>query len=337
MAEKVCPQLSGWDLVKCIWERYSALWIVPGFILGITFGIVIGYSIPNDYQLLENMIPEVVGIGVSITGIYYLERWREDKVAEAKLKEELTWQVRSKSNETAKLAIDRMRHNGWLTGKDSLLKNIDLSGSNLSGADLSNANLSKSNISRVNLKGADLRWANLSGVDLRWANLSDANLIEVILKGADLRWANLSRAYLSGADFTDTVLQETTLPDGKLWTPNTNIKFFTKSFDVSDVDEDNLDKNLLDWLMTDQEITKYALNESFRDNDEDILATLFEDIDEDVEESRFDEMVENFQAEQVANDEDVFLGDIDKDEETFQIPTEEELRYLIDDEDDEVK
>ncbi len=241
MLNRVCSNMSGWEAVKCIWNKYSALWLVPAFILGITFGFALGYSIPNNYNLIENMIPEVVGIGISITGIYYLERWRQDKLEETKLKEELLWQAKSRSNETAKSALDRIRYKGWLTNENGLLMDTNLEQANLEGADLSEANLKSVNLKYAQLEDSDLMYADLTHANLSSANLSGAKLMmtkliecqldssnfesvisyEANFNNANLRSAKfknavLQRAYFVGSDLKGTSFTDSDLGDASL-------------------------------------------------------------------------------------------------------------------------
>jgi hypothetical protein len=93
-----------------------------------------------------------------------------------------------------------------LSGRNTGLREADLSGARLSGANLSGANLSEADLS-----GANLSEANLSEANLIRANLSEANLIRARLSGANLirarlSGANLSEANLSGADLSEANL-----------------------------------------------------------------------------------------------------------------------------------
>lgn len=66
---------------------------------------------------------------------------------------------------------------------------------------------------------ADLRGARLDSVDFSWAGLNSADL-----RGADLSGSNLLNAGL----FYTTFDEFTTLPDGKAWTPTTDMIAYTK-------------------------------------------------------------------------------------------------------------
>lgn len=216
-----CSEQTGWQAVKCIWEKYSALWLVPAFILGITLGFAIGYSVTNQYAFVESMIPEIVGIGISITGIYYLEQWRQGRVEDARLKEELLWQAKSQSNETAKSAIDRIRYKGWLTGEDGLLKGATLGNANLTGvflndacltdAYLENAFLDNAQLIYCYLRGANLQSSHLNYSDLRGACLEGVSLSFARFIGSNLLSADLNNAWMRGTDFTGAILMGTNL------------------------------------------------------------------------------------------------------------------------------
>jgi len=111
-------------------------------------------------------------------------------------------------------------HLAGLTGTglhDADLSSANLNSANLSGADLSFADLSGANLSSANLSGADLSSTNLFGADLSGADLSNANLNLAVLAGTNL----------SGADLSDAILINATLPDAKLWTPETDMERFT--------------------------------------------------------------------------------------------------------------
>ncbi len=114
----------------------------------------------------------------------------------------------------------------------------------LTGATLSNANLIKANLQGADFTGADLRdallqntdaqstvffradleRANLFGAKLTNANLREANLQDAVLTDADLHGANMAAANLQGAKLkADCFDTETWLPDGRYWTPATDL------------------------------------------------------------------------------------------------------------------
>lgn len=132
------------------------------------------------------------------------------------------------------------------------LRDRDLQWANLSQADMRQANLAGVDLLGADLTGADLEGANLEGATLRGADLSSAKLVEAVLAQANLHWtvmrgADLSQADLRGADLQGADLENatleganleganmknahllgTTLPDGRTWTPSSNLRRFT--------------------------------------------------------------------------------------------------------------
>lgn len=89
-----------------------------------------------------------------------------------------------------------------------IVRTVNLHNALLYDADLQNANLSRSNLS-----GANLTAANLSGADLRDTNLQNANLSS----------SSMVNALLGGIQFNG----KTYLPDGQLWTSDTDMSRYT--------------------------------------------------------------------------------------------------------------
>ena len=121
-------------------------------------------------------------------------------------------------------------HKKWLNnepnGKQLVLENVDLHGSNLSSAklryaslrcaNLRDANLRNADLYYVDLRGADLSHADLSHADLRYADLCEANLCYVSLRHADLyrtdlRYTNLCYVDLCGAKLDSAQLNNSNL------------------------------------------------------------------------------------------------------------------------------
>ncbi len=176
--------------------------------------------------LLEHRVNSVVG------KTYYKVLIMSDE----QLKRDLIKQMGSENNETALIAVDKLREKGWLTNgslRDADLRDANLRGANLFGAylteailngvDLSNANLSNAylidtdlrnaELSHTDLSSADLSDANLSGADLRNANLRGANLFGADLSNANLRGANLFGANLTNADISEARCGHTIFAD----------------------------------------------------------------------------------------------------------------------------
>jgi len=214
----------------------------------------------KDYvtNIYTELIGVVVSIGITVVIVdrYYerrdLEREKESRQrAEEQqnndLKRRLVWEVGSGSNEFAKNAIGQMRYEGWLTGKNGLLKGEFLSNANLQNANLRNANLRRADLQDALLYKADLSYSKLRKANLRGAKLQGAYLFSVSLHGADFSHANLQGAKLTGAnlrraklmfaDFQGAFLVnanlhgvecwETTLPDGTPYTRPNDLDRFT--------------------------------------------------------------------------------------------------------------
>jgi hypothetical protein len=130
----------------------------------------------------------------------------------------------------------------WLRGASA--GEIDFSGSDLSEADLDGAFLLRTNFTGSILRGTSLKYifaeeaifvnadltysrllrANLVNADLRYANLFGASLDFAQLSNADLTGANLTEARVDlGAHFDEGTI----LPDGLLWTSETDMGRYT--------------------------------------------------------------------------------------------------------------
>ena len=153
------------------------------------------------------------------------EREAEKQEREAK-KADLIAQMRSQVQDVAIAAAEELRRRGWLT--DGSLRGANLFEANLQGVGLYQADLRGANLGLANLQEADLFMTNLQGTTLSAANLQGAHLAGANLQGAHLAGANLQEAgllgaYLQGAEFNE----DTTLPDGRPWTPDTDMARFT--------------------------------------------------------------------------------------------------------------
>jgi hypothetical protein len=176
-------------------------------------------------------------------------------------KTRLLVELRSRSNDAAKRAIAQLRAEGWLV--DGILKGSNLSRANFYETDLDDANLESVNLEYANLEKAWLRTSKLEGAslfcakmhgarlhyadmrntdlslvelqnadltltDLRNAVLFSSDLQNSVLVGTDLRGANLLEANLENVTFNGLKFDEATiLPDGKNWTPNSDLTCFT--------------------------------------------------------------------------------------------------------------
>lgn len=148
-------------------------------------------------------------------------------------KRKLIIQMRSSDNITALNAVAQITANGWL--RDGSLQNLALGAANLQGANLNGVNLQGGGLIGANVQGAALHEANLQGMLLWKANLQGADLRRANLQGADLAGANLQGAYLANAHLDNVKwalndgTNRATLPDGTIWTAETDMKRFTNT------------------------------------------------------------------------------------------------------------
>lgn len=170
------------------------------FVLGQTyFGVGKVYE---GYDFWMSVFMEILSIMVTtvLLGIW------DSRRKELELKDELTFEASSHSNETVKLAIDRLRYLGWLEGKGGLLQGVDLTGAHMQGAKLAKANLQNSLLENALLQNADLAEAVLRNVQLARANLANARL-----GGANLSQSDIQDCILQSANMVKTNLQEANL------------------------------------------------------------------------------------------------------------------------------
>lgn len=197
-----------------MWRRDGRLYAIAGFLAGVMlFPLLASLGGDRLTGFLQELVPELVGIGITIFLIDRILQRRDERNSENTLKQQLLVDVRSTSNEVAKNAVHQLRSNGWLVGNEGLLKGADLSGAHLEGAELYEANLEDANLFRANLQGANLSGANLQGAELSLAKLQKANL-----SNAHLRACILFHTEFDG---------KTILPSGLRWSPNFDLTAFT--------------------------------------------------------------------------------------------------------------
>lgn len=125
-------------------------------------------------------------------------------------KASLIFQMGSPENAIAIEAVRQLRVEGWLN--DGTLQRADLRSANLHDAALA---------------WVDLRYANMGGVSLEAANFLRGDLRFVNLEGANLVNSDLREAFLSGANLQRANLESAMLPDGSVWTSDTDMTRFT--------------------------------------------------------------------------------------------------------------
>lgn len=242
-----------WTEILAIWKSNQWLYGVVGLLIGLLLFPALQAAQTDLGELLQGFIPEAVGIGFTVLIIDRLYQRREEQRRIRDLQAQLVRDAGSQSNEAAKRAIDELRHHGWLTGEDGLLKGADLSGANLQGVNLKGANLQGAHLWNAHLQaavlwGVKMQGANLIHSKLQGADLWDANLEDAVLEGAELQGVNLLGAKLKramlvavnlegtnlvasnlqGTNFDDAFFdQNTRLPDGTYWTPDTDLTRFT--------------------------------------------------------------------------------------------------------------
>ncbi|MFQ3243418.1 MAG: hypothetical protein ACI9SP_000036 [Arenicella sp.] len=105
---------------------------------------------------------------------------------------------------------------GFVSLKESDLRQTYMIGTDLTGADLTRADLRRADLRRADLRRADLRRADLTRADLRRADLTRADLRRADLRGADLRRADLRWADLREGDLREGDLREAGLEGADL-------------------------------------------------------------------------------------------------------------------------
>jgi hypothetical protein len=192
-----------------MWRRDGRLYAIAGFLVGVMLFPLIGVINESGeiQRLFENLVPEAVGIFVTVAFIYYLDRRRDEKNAEEALKRQLVIDASSVSNEKAIDAVHQLQRRQWLRvfDKECLLKSENLVKANLKNAPLNWANLQGTNLTRAKLQHAELQHANLqnafmTGTELQGTKLAAASLKRADLVGAKLQQANLFVANLYGAN-----------------------------------------------------------------------------------------------------------------------------------------
>ncbi len=202
-------EIDQWQKIREIQKDHGLFY--KALLIGL--GVLIGGALFGDAGYITNLWTEGLSVGLTVLVLNTLAEHREEKRRIKDLQDRLVMEAVSQSNEAAKRAIDELRARGWLTGEDSLLHLIRLSRANLKEADLWGANLKRVTLWRTNLKGANLTSANLQ----------EALLWHTYLQGAMMRYINLQGADLTNAQFDETTI----LPDGKAWTPETDLTRFT--------------------------------------------------------------------------------------------------------------
>ncbi|GAB4510943.1 MAG: hypothetical protein OHK0046_08370 [Anaerolineae bacterium] len=234
MSEQIEDRL---QTIRDIWAEYPALYLIGGFMLGLLFFPLLHRLSTDAVALLENLVPEAIGMAVTVFFIDSLYRRREEQREYHELTQRLIREAGSPDNATCLNAIREMRARGWITGDKSLLQNLqlisanlrnanlyqanlrgavltgcDLREANLFQADLTDAKLRKTNMQRLNLRGVRLIRAKMENADLSETRLAEADLTDAVVRGAVLHktyapYARFTGAYMTGATLTDAFLK----------------------------------------------------------------------------------------------------------------------------------
>lgn len=244
-----------WQEIKSIHRDYRFFYQMAAGIAFVILGILIGFALfPNDIGYRGNLYTTILGVVITIL---VLDR-RAEQRAERALKVQLIREMGSTVNEVARRAVEELQDRGW-SEDGSLRKQMfrrsnlqgvrlgfdrltpqdfenprrpDLEESNFRLANLADAKLYRVNFQKCNLIFADLRNANFYDADLQFADLTYADL-----QGASLKLAAADHANFTNANLRNVRLDEngekvrfgvnTILPDGSLWTPETDMRRFT--------------------------------------------------------------------------------------------------------------
>lgn len=253
--------------MKSQWLTLRRLAIIFGAaaLLGTVTGYLVDrefWAFVEPFQtLIQVFYANVSTAMLSIAVIIVLIDTLNERRAIAQEKRRLVLQMGSDNYALAKEAVRILRIEGWGFWEEATLQGASLYRADLHELALYDVNLQRAGLSRANLQGADLGFANLQRANLTGANLQEAYLLEANLEratlrranlqGAELTKANLQRviltganlrgAWLVGADLREAVMryeargeiieaeldEETKLPDGSLWTPETDMICFT--------------------------------------------------------------------------------------------------------------
>jgi len=197
--------------IQQLHKDYNWFYSLIGGLVVLIIGIFIGHFLIDGELIIGeygvNLYTEVVSIIVTVLILDRINDYR----AKQQLKKRLVREAGSQSNETAKSAVDWIRHEGWLTTTNGLLKNVELKYANLNRADLSRANLQQSNFHRANLEQVDLHKSRMQESSFIGAILRDADLRNSLLNGTDFHSADLENSDLGDADLQHAVLMSANL------------------------------------------------------------------------------------------------------------------------------
>lgn len=138
------PETTRQDEIRTIQRDFR--WLYPlllggfGVAIGIWIGSLLFASDTTSYGM--NLYTEVISIGVTVVVIDRINRARDKR----ELRDQLLVQIHSPSNDWSLAALDRMRHEGWLTGENGILHRKHLRKVSWQNANLADANLRCTNL-----------------------------------------------------------------------------------------------------------------------------------------------------------------------------------------------
>lgn len=228
--------------IKTTLTKYEDYYRIAGGLLVILTLIIIGglifgqnpFGFEGDFLgYITNVATELLSVIGTVIVVDQLNRRRT--IQERKI--ELFDQAKSRSNDMAVDALEKIQRAGWwnemlaYSTKDHRvdLRNLQWAG----GIQLVKVNLTGAFLFNANLANAVLEHANLTDANLRRAKLIGANLVRTDLTGAVLELATLTGAFLLDAKLDDVKWSDNdgteaaTLPDGTTWTADTDMKRFS--------------------------------------------------------------------------------------------------------------
>ncbi|GAB4523723.1 MAG: hypothetical protein OHK0046_37690 [Anaerolineae bacterium] len=124
-----------WQEIRRIWHRHQWLYGAVGFLGGLLFLPLLQLLASDAFQLLEDLVPEALGITFTVLFIDAIYQRREVQ----REKERLIREMNNQNNGIVMRAVEELRANDWL--EDGSLYNARMGDVNLKGVNLKRANL----------------------------------------------------------------------------------------------------------------------------------------------------------------------------------------------------
>jgi hypothetical protein len=112
--------------IRAIHQKYAGFYQIGGMLTFVLIGVWLGALLFSD-GYASDVYTEILGVVVLIVVLDRINLWRDNQRVRMRLKRE----AGSQSNEIARVALDWIRAEGWLSGENGLLKNASLDGANL--------------------------------------------------------------------------------------------------------------------------------------------------------------------------------------------------------------